>query len=114
MKEIKAYIRPALLDSVIDHLEGAGAKDLTVIRVDAIGAVADSEMDRLHMFKKYNQKYSNVSKLEIVCTDEEAGRYVETLRQYAHTGGRGDGRIFISEVENAVNIRTGEEGKGAL
>jgi len=114
MKLLKAYIRPTLLDAVIGRLEEAGVRDVTVIRVDAIGALADSSMDRRHMFRKYQEKYSAVAKLEIVCQDDEAVRFMEIIHEAAYTGDRGDGRVFFSDVEGALSIRTGNRDEEAL
>lgn len=114
MKELKAYIRPTFLNSVIEELEKAGAKDLTVLRVDALGALADSEFDRWHIVRKYDEKYFRVAKLELVCADEDASRFVEIIQKHAHTGEKGDGRVFVSWIEDAVNIRSGRRGQDAL
>lgn len=114
MKEIKAYIRPTYLEVAIQSLEEAGARDITVIRVDAIGALADYEQDRWHMLRKYSEKYSALAKLEIVCRDDEARGFVDIIKNHCHTGERGDGRVFVSDVSIAVNIRTGDEGDSAL
>ena len=59
-------------------------------------------------------RYSAVAKLELVCRDEEAKLFIEIIRARAHTGIRGDGRIFVSNVDEAVNIRNGETGDTAL
>ena len=114
MKEIKAYVRPERLANVVSRLEQEGARDLTVTRVDAIGALADTEKDRLRFFRNYAEKYSDIAKVEIVCADAEVNRFVGVLRETSYTGERGDGRIFVLNVERAVNIRTGEEGEKAL
>ena len=114
MKEIKAYVRPKRLANVVSRLEQEGARDLTVTRVDAIGALADAEKDRLRFFRNYAEKYSDIAKVELVCTDAEVGRFVSVLRETSYTGERGDGRIFVLNVERAVNIRTGDEGEKAL
>lgn len=114
MKEIKAYIRPNFLNSTIHALEEAGVRDITIIRVDALGTLADYEQDRWHVLRRYSAKYSAVAKIEIVCRDEEVRGLVEVIRTRGHTGEHGDGRIFVTEVSMAVNIRTGEEGEGAL
>jgi nitrogen regulatory protein P-II 1 len=53
-------------------------------------------------------------KLEIVCPDEECDRIVDTIRQAAHTGRRGDGKIFVSSVGQAISIRTGDRGDNAI
>ena len=114
MKEIKAYVRPDRLTNIVTRLEEEGARDLTVTRVDAIGALADSEKDRLRIFRNYSEKYSDIAKIEIVCADAEVDRFVSVLRESSYTGERGDGRIFVVNVERAINIRTGEEGEKAL
>jgi nitrogen regulatory protein PII len=114
VKEIKAYMRFEFLGSTIEQLEDAGARDITVIRADAVGPMADHEMDRWHVLRKYQERYSTIAKLEIVCRDDEATQFVEIIRQHGHTGESGDGRIFVSPVEQAVNIRTGAEGEDAL
>ena len=114
MKEIKAYVRPDRLAGIVTRLEEEGARDLTVTRVDAIGVLADADKDRLRIFRNYAEKYSDIAKIEIVCADAEADRFVSVLREASYTGERGDGRIFVLNVERAINIRTGDEGEKAL
>lgn len=114
MKEIKAYVRMGRLMTIVSDLERKGARDLTVTRVEAIGALADAEDDRLRLFRKYSEKYSDIAKIEIVCADAEVDRFVGVLREASYTGEPGEGRIFIFNVERTVNIRTGEEGDKAL
>ena len=114
MKEIKAYIRPDRLEGIIARLEAEGARDLTVTRVDAIGALADGEKDRLRLIRSYNERYSDIAKIELVCADPEVDRFVGVLKELSGTGERGDGRIFVLNVERSVNIRTGQEGERAL
>ena len=113
MKEIKAYIRPFCASRVIQALEAAGAQDLTLIRVDSIkplsyrGQTGDAS-------GKFMTRYSAIAKLELVCRDKEAKLFVEIIRARSHTGARGDGRVFLSQVDGAVNIRTGQTGNLAL
>lgn len=114
MKEIKAYIRPLALEAAIRQLEDAGARDITVIRVDAIGAMADAAEEEHRFIRRYAPKYSAVAKLEIVCRDSDVSRFVEVIRQTAHTGAPGDGRIFVSDISAALNIRRGTTGDNAL
>ena len=114
MKEIKAYIRPNFLENTIKKLEEEGARDITVLRVDAIGTLADYEDDRRHMIRKYEEKYSKIAKLEIVCRDEEAEKYMSIIQKHAYFGEHGDGRIFLAPIERAINIRTGEQNEEAL
>ena len=114
MKEIKAYVRRGLLETIIGRLEEAGAKDITVIRVDALGALADWEKYRSHFFQKYAEKYSKIAKLEIVCLDDEAEQFARIIQEHGRMGESGDGRVFIASIDAAVNIRTGAEGDEAL
>lgn len=114
MKEIKAYVRSERIGAILARLDDSGAKAVTVIRVEAIGAMADPEKDSLHLFRKYTPKYAETVKLEIVCYDDEAQAFVEIIQEAAHTGRVGDGRIFLSDVQRVVNIRTGAVNEGAL
>ena len=112
MKEIKACLRPTLLDPVLRGLEEAAARDITVIRVDAIEAPVDEDIH--HFFQKYGGEYCAVAKLEIVCRDSEADHFAAIIRKPACIGARGDGRVFISAVNEALNIRTGRRGEATF
>lgn len=114
MKEIKAYFRPQFVDSLVDALEKAGARDLTVMRADAFGRLVDVESEPRRFVHKYGEKYSAVVKLELVCREEEASGFREVIRQHAFTGQHGDGRIFTTNVEDVINIRTAQTGSNAL
>ena len=112
MKEIKAYVRRSKMDDVVHGLKAIGVKAMSVIPVEGIGALADPEASELSL--SYITNYSMVYKLEIVCRADDATLIVNTLRELAHTGSRGDGVIFISDIERAVKIRSGEEGEFTL
>ncbi len=114
MKEVKAYVRPDVLEGVIHALEQAGARDITVIRVDALGVLADLNEDEHRIIRQYDTRYSRMTKVEVVCKSEEAGLFVDAIKSAAHTGRSGDGRVFVAPIERAVNIRTHAEGDGAL
>lgn len=114
MKELKAYVRLTLIDYLIECLEEAGVKDITITRVDALGDLADFEFDRWHIIRRYSEIYFKVAKIEIVCTDEQANTFLDIIKEKAYTGEQGDGRIFITNVGRAINIRTKEEGEAAL
>ncbi|HVS64645.1 MAG TPA: P-II family nitrogen regulator [Thermoanaerobaculia bacterium] len=114
MKEIKAYVRPVKMPEILHHLEAAGAREITAIRVQAIGALADPRADRRRLVRSLPEPYSDVVKIEMVCRAEKTEERVRILRTHGHTGARGDGRIFVSSVERAINIRTGAEGEDAL
>ncbi len=114
MKQITAYMRKTMLESTIKELESEGARDITVTHVDAIGDLSDIERDRWHILRKYEERYSDIAKMEIVCRDNEVRSFVDVIKKHGYTGERGDGRVFVLPVELAANIRTGEEGKEAL
>lgn len=104
MKEIKAYIRKDRADSVIQNLEEAGVKGMTVLDVNALAEWADQ--DSFSFSIEYVAKYSTVVKIELICRDEDADRLTQIIAQNAHTGKSGDGWVFVSSVEKAVRIKT--------
>lgn len=112
MKEIKAYIRREKAEDVIYALEQAGVSGCTAIEVKAVGAAAVPEEKYLSI--DYIEEVSPVTKLEIVCRDEDALRLVDIIRKMAYSGRRGDGMVFVSDINYAVKIRTGETGEAAL
>ena len=112
MKEIKAYVRRSKMDEVVHGLKAIGVKAMSVIPVEGIGALADPGESELSM--EYITNYSMIYKLEIVCRKGDASLIVETLRKLAHTGARGDGVIFISDIERAIKIKSGDEGEFTL
>lgn len=112
MKEIKAYIRPETADRVIAKLESAGVRGMTVIDVSTLGGWADPENSKLSI--EYCEKYCSSVKIELVCNDVDANKYIEIILETAHTGRKGDGKIFVSDITDSVSIRTGLHGDKAL
>jgi nitrogen regulatory protein P-II 1 len=106
MKEIKAYIRHNKADLVIEKLEEAGVKGMTLLDANALAEWADSEAFSFSI--EYVQKYSKVVKIELICNNEDSDRLIDIISKFAHTGKSGDGWIFITPVEKAVRIKTGE------
>ncbi len=113
MKEIKAYIRTNKLDEVVQALENAGASDMTIIPIEAIGKnLVDASAYLKEILEKY--KYNRISKLELVCRADQASKFVDTIQKYAGTGSQGDGIIFVGNIEEAIKICTGEKGEKIL
>jgi nitrogen regulatory protein P-II 1 len=112
MKLLKAFVRTTQTDGVICALEEAGAPGITVSRVHGVGygyepmllTLAPCELD----------KAPEISKIEVVCRDEDADRLLEVLVDAAYTGGKGDGIVFVTPVERAVKIRTRQRDEEAL
>ena len=112
MKEIKVYVRPGPLADIIDRLEAQGAHDLAITRVDAIGALANTEENCLQRSHKYREEYSDIAKLELVCADADVDRFVAVLRDASLGDAGGDGRIFVLNVEAAINLNNDDEQEG--
>jgi len=112
MKEIKAYIRRSKMDDIVHGLKSIGVKAMSVIPVEGIGALADPESSELSL--NYITNYTMVYKLEIVCREADEQLIVDTLLKLAHTGAKGDGVIFISNIERAIKIRSSDEGEFTL
>ena len=79
---------------------------MSVIEAKGFGKQKDESYP--HHATDYAVDFTPKIKIEIVCTDEEVNKIVETIQKSAHTGRKGDGKIFISIIEKAVSIRTGE------
>lgn len=105
MKEIKAYIRPNAIDAVVDLLEARpDAPGVTFVEVKGFGhPKGGGRPQRLERVK-----------LETVVPDSQAGHIADMIADAARTGNFGDGKIFVSDVEAALRIRTGERGKAAV
>ncbi len=112
MKEIKAYVRRSKMDEVVHGLKSIGVKALSVITVEGIVALADPQASELSL--NYITSYTMVYKIEIVCRKEDVARTVDAIQKLAHTGAKGDGVIFVSNIERAVKIRSGDEGEFTL
>lgn len=112
MKLIKAYIRILVVDDVIHALEKVNITRINVIDVREMGRSIDSHSFRYSM--EYTTTYTPVAKIEIVCKDEEVNQIVKVIEKNAHTGRKGDGIIFVSQVEEAHHIRTGKKGEKFL
>lgn len=108
MKEIKAYIRPAVAHRVIEALRESGVSNISVVHVKGIGLFEDPQQEEYDL--EFIEKSSNMLKLEIICNDAEADRFAQVIKDQAHTGKPGDGAIFITGVQRAIKIKTGEEG----
>jgi nitrogen regulatory protein P-II 1 len=112
MKEIVAIIRPNKLDEVKDALEELGCHGMTVTEVKGRGrqlGITESYRGsdyRIDMLPK--------TRLEIVVADEQVDNVIDKIVKTAQTGDIGDGKIFISPVEEVVRIRTGERGNEAV
>ena len=112
MKKIEAIIKPFKLDEVKDELNKIGVLGLTVSEVKGYGR--QKGHTELYRGAEYAIDFLPKIKIEIVITDELVDEVIDVIKKKAQTGRIGDGKIFISNIEETVRIRTGETGKKAI
>ncbi len=112
MKLIIAVIKPSRLDVVLDAVTEAGASGLTVTEVRGYGR--QKGKTEVYRGAEYEVKLLPKVKLEIAVSDDIVDRVVEALARSANTGKIGDGKVFVLDLEQALRIRTGELGAGAV
>ena len=112
MKKIEAIIKPFKLEDVKEALAGLGVEGMTVSEVKGFGR--QKGHTEIYRGSEYTVDFLPKIKFEIVIADDRAQRAVEAILEKAKTGKIGDGKIFVTEVEEAVRIRTGERGMEAL
>jgi nitrogen regulatory protein P-II 1 len=112
MKKIEAIIKPFKLDDVKEALTGAGIVGMTVSEVRGFGR----QKGHTEMYRggEYTVDFLPKMKLEVVVSDDRADKVVALIAAAAKTGSIGDGKVFVSPLEAAVRIRTGEHGESAL
>ena len=112
MKKIEAIIKPFKLEEVKEALTEAGVHGMTVSEVKGFGR--QKGHTEIYRGSEYTVDFLPKVKIEIVTDDEAAGDVVNTIVESAATGKIGDGKVFVSSVEDAVRIRTGEKGAEAI
>ena len=112
MKKIEAIIKPFKLDEVKEALQEVGLLGITVTEAKGFGR--QKGHTELYRGAEYVVDFLPKVKIEIVIADEFVDKAVEAIQNAARTGRIGDGKIFISTVEQAIRIRTGESGTEAL
>ena len=112
MKKIEAIIRPHNLESVHTALQEAGFPGLTVSEVRGYGRQKGHK--EIYRGSEYNLEFVPKVKIEMVCKDEMIESAISIIIKLAKTGQVGDGKIFISPIEEAIRIRTEESGEDAL
>jgi nitrogen regulatory protein P-II 1 len=108
VKKVEAIIKPFKLEDVKEALAGVGVQGLTVTEVKGFGRQKGHK--EMYRGAEYVVEFLPKAKLEIVVSDDKLEQVVEAITKAASTGRIGDGKIFISPIEDAVRIRTGETG----
>ena len=112
MKKIEAIIKPFKLEEVKENLGLIGIHGMTVIEVMGFGR--QKGHTELYRGAEYIVDFLPKVKIEIVVSDEDLDKAVESIQNAAKTGRIGDGKIFVTNLEQVVRIRTGEDGEKAL
>ena len=112
MKKITAIIKPFKLDDVREALSANGISGMTVSEVKGFGR--QKGHTELYRGAEYVVDFLPKAKIEIVVTDADVDVCIKAINEGAHAGKIGDGKIFISDIERVIRIRTGEEGDDAI
>ena len=112
MKKIEAIIKPFKLDEVKEALSKIGINGMTVI--DSKGFGRQKGHTELYRGAEYIVDFIPKIKIEIVIDDKLLTKAINTIQKTANTGKIGDGKIFVSNIEEAIRIRTGEKGNSAI
>ena len=112
MKKIDAIIKPFKLDEVKDALQEIGIVGMTVTEVKGFGR--QKGHTELYRGAEYTVDFLPKLKLELVVSDDQVEDIINVIKTGAGTGKIGDGKIFVSAIEQAIRIRTGETGDAAL
>ncbi len=112
MKKIEAIIRPFKLEAVKDALLEEGVKGITISEVRGYGR--QKGHTETYRGSEYQIEFIPKTKIEIIVVDEQVDKIVDTIVKVASSEQIGDGKIFISNIEDVIRIRTGESGVDAL
>jgi nitrogen regulatory protein P-II 1 len=112
MKKVEAIIKPFKLDEVKDALSEVGIQGMTVTEVKGFGRTGGKK--EVYRGSAYVVDFVPKVKIEIVVADSQAQQVIDAIEKSAKTGRIGDGKIFVSNVEEAVRIRTGERAEEAI
>jgi len=112
MKKIEAIIKPFKLEDVKEALSGLGVEGMTVSEVKGFGR--QKGHTEIYRGSEYTVDFLPKIKIEVVLTDDRVNAAVDAIVKAAKTGKIGDGKVFVSSVENAIRIRTEETGEKAV
>jgi nitrogen regulatory protein P-II 1 len=112
MKMVTAIVKPFKLDEVREALSAIGVQGVTVTEVKGFGR--QKGHTELYRGAEYVVDFLPKVKIELIIEDEMVEKAVEAIRSSAHTGRIGDGKIFVSRIDDAIRIRTGERGDAAV
>ena len=112
MKRIEAIIKPFKLDDVKERLRAIGVNGMTVSEVKGFGRTGGKT--EIYRGSAYVVDFVPKIRVEIICTDAAANDVIQAIVTAAKTGKIGDGKIFVTPIDEAIRIRTGERGEDAV
>ena len=112
MKKIEAIIKPFKLSAVKEALHEIGLSGMTVLDVKGFGR--QRGQDGLDNTQEYDDEFHAKIKIELIIEDSMVGRALESIKNAASSGRIGDGKIFVSKIEQVLRIRTGEKDSDAI
>jgi nitrogen regulatory protein P-II 1 len=112
MKKVEAIIKPFKLDEVKESLNEIGIQGITVTEVKGFGR--QKGHTELYRGAEYVVDFLPKVKLEIIARDDMVANIIDTIQKSARTGRIGDGKIFVTPIEEVIRIRTGEKGEDAI
>lgn len=112
MKKIEAIIKPAKLEAVKEALHNTGCQGMTITEVKGFGRQKGHK--EVYRGAEYIVEFQPKLKVEVVVTDDNVQKAVSAIMDSAKTGNIGDGKIFVSPIDEAIRIRTGEHGDATL
>ena len=112
MKKIEAVVRPGKVDAVCEALDKVGHPGMMLTEIEGHGA--QKGMKKVLRGKEYTVEFITKTKIDIIAKDEDVDKIVQAICKAAHTGEVGDGKIFISNIDDVVRIRTSEKGVSAV
>lgn len=112
MKKVEAIVRPHLLDAVKNALQEAGVVGMTVSEVQGYGRQRGHT--ETYRGAEYQIEFVPKAKIEVIIPDDVEDSVVDAITRTARTGKFGDGKIFVTSLDDVVRIRTGERGEAAL
>ena len=112
MKKVEAIIKPFKLDEVKEALQDIGIQGLSVVEVKGFGR--QKGHTELYRGAEYVVDFLPKVKIEVVLSDDQLDNAIDAIMEAAKTDKIGDGKIFVSTIDQAIRIRTGEDGEAAL
>ena len=112
MKMVEAIVKPFKLDEVKEALTKAGIQGMTVEEVKGFGR--QKGHTELYRGAEYSVDFLPKVKIQVLVSDDKAAKVVEVITETARTGKIGDGKIFVTNIDEVIRIRTGEKGADAI